>query len=568
MLASVERVLRGESAVLVDGEIERIMAKLRAAAEVWLREGAEMVTQLQLAPSQGRAPDSPGAANDAEDSDVIGQALHAAAHSRGALIDRVNATRLELASIKVKLAHVRHAATKEADAHAQAQAPTLAQLEEVREMAREAESGRDVAMMEMSRLIECAQRSEMALVAWQRQFEAVGDLGGLGGLGGQPPSSAPSNGSTPRAPAAGLESAGGGRQRLWAILQLLRKLTDASNSQIVAMSALKVGANAAAADAEPPPSMEGGQSDAARGVGAAAGAQEGAQEGSAAPATADAATPRLSFDTALRLAVRRVMSKHASGGSRWMHVIAAAGAAQQGPTARASEITAMRKAKRRIQRLEFDLQTLDRAVQQSGLARQRIEARLAKELYFQQLLRQRTEPTPQQREAAKGRHDEAALQMNDLRVRAMTEAKSLQKEIAIALREREEEHSNRVRAQLRCTVQRLLQIGVDDESIVISRDAKGVPLPKARRLLRASNAINQTLLIDHHPHHRGSSPQLGSPLGSLAEEGKDDGEPEDGLELITRQLTRQATRKHNLRSTLRAARLLDAVKQIAPQGRG
>lgn len=104
LLATVERKLEAESAVLEPGARARLLAKLKASADNWLREAAETAAQLQLTQANSKAGGSEvdgaeggaeGAVAD-EDATAVSSALQAAAHSRGALVDRLNAGRLEV----------------------------------------------------------------------------------------------------------------------------------------------------------------------------------------------------------------------------------------------------------------------------------------------------------------------------------------------------------------------------------------------------------------------------------------------------------------------------------------
>ena len=52
VLQTINSILAAEAAVLVRGEKERLMAKLRSVAEAWLREAAEMGAALKVSVHQ------------------------------------------------------------------------------------------------------------------------------------------------------------------------------------------------------------------------------------------------------------------------------------------------------------------------------------------------------------------------------------------------------------------------------------------------------------------------------------------------------------------------------------
>ena len=83
-LEAIEHFLNKDAKMLKPGEKERIMSKLRAETEVWLRESTELSKTL-LKP-------------ETVDGEALALALNAAANSRGGLMDRVNSKRLELSA--------------------------------------------------------------------------------------------------------------------------------------------------------------------------------------------------------------------------------------------------------------------------------------------------------------------------------------------------------------------------------------------------------------------------------------------------------------------------------------
>lgn len=135
---------------------------------------------------------------------------------------------------------------------------------------------------------------------------------------------------------------------------------------------------------------------------------------------------------------------------------------------RASAATEIRKAERRLAKLSAEVQTCDRVLENAVASRRRIESRLSRELYFQELLKRRTTPsaiaasvrpgaTAAEKTSAAAEAEARAERMNDLRVRAMAEARSLELELDAALLKRETERAASVRTQMRGTVQRMMK---------------------------------------------------------------------------------------------------------------
>jgi len=156
----------------------------------------------------------------------------------------------------------------------------------------------------------------------------------------------------------------------------------------------------------------------------------------------------------------------------------------------------IRKKEVRLQRLAAELQTCERAIDQARQARQRVEVRLAKELYFQQLFRTKvecharrpsTEAPPTLEDSLKeGKSPSdlhvAAVAMNNLRLKAEAEARRLRRELDVVLRAHQEEISARLRAQLRAAVSRLAkqtegQHGAADGSMAGDASALGTEQP-------------------------------------------------------------------------------------------
>ena len=408
-LETLERLLDVDKHVLEAGAKERIMAKLRSAADTWLREAVGLGAKLaSLQPRQ--------ASGGGEDGDKhVSRAIQAAAHSRGALVDRVNALRLELASLKVKLAHVGGATTREAEAARIAHEAQLSELSELQRAEGDSILARDGALAEMSELIRCAHEAEAGLLAVQRH-EAYERLS-------VPP--AIDDGSTEvegAAPAGGGGGGGGGggwrAQQLSGVIDLMRDVASSGGA----------------------PAPESETSDAPRGA--------------------------LGTDTALRLAVRRVSIRREQNTGRWMQLVQTASAdekhAQSVAEQGASELTAIRQAERKLRKLEVELSTCQRAVSQSDTAKKRVEARLAKELYFQKLFREGIADHSVVDGVVAPAREKQMLKMSQLRLRAEKEAKQLSKELRVALTTREEEHSARIRAQIQGAVRRMMLASHDE----------------------------------------------------------------------------------------------------------
>ena len=125
-----------------------------------------------------------------------------------------------------------------------------------------------------------------------------------------------------------------------------------------------------------------------------------------------------------------------------------------------------------------ELRTVERAVEGASAARRRVDARLAQELYFQALFRRKVNSVagtpaadgkPAMRPSELGvrqltaqEAQQAVGQMNDLRLVAEGEARRLHAELDETLKRLEEEHAARLRVQLKGTVFRLLQKGIDN----------------------------------------------------------------------------------------------------------
>jgi hypothetical protein len=135
-------------------------------------------------------------------------------------------------------------------------------------------------------------------------------------------------------------------------------------------------------------------------------------------------------------------------------------------TSNVSEAASIRQVERKTQRLHVELRACERAVEQSKGARRRIDSRLARELYFQQLLKQTIDQAPATKKNGAGAegsdHDKAVSKLNELRLRSEADAQRIALELRIGLQAREEEHTAKVRGQIRGVVRRLLQQGVED----------------------------------------------------------------------------------------------------------
>jgi len=232
----------------------------------------------------------------------------------------------------------------------------------------------------------------------------------------------------------------------------------------------------------------------------------------------------LSYDDALKLAARAVISKREASRGKWAGILSVAktrssggavlsagkaggpkagsSAGSTGSTAAAepSEGTRLRKLERKLIQLDAEEAAVRRAIEQSAAARRRVEARLANELYFQQLLKQKmsehgkppvapkpaaappflglkpkvgaaalpssTPSTPSTAPVASASAQQLShelLMMNELRTRSEAEALDLHRELEAVLKQREEEHTARLRSQLRGTVRRLLSEALEEE---------------------------------------------------------------------------------------------------------
>ena len=152
----------------------------------------------------------------------------------------------------------------------------------------------------------------------------------------------------------------------------------------------------------------------------------------------------------MRLAVRSVISKREERGGRWTQLLsaastasaaAAAEAAALDPNAGSAEQSAIKQTERRLHKLEAELRSCDRALEASKSASRRVESRLAKELYFQSLIKQQTPPVQPARPARPGadaKGSEASARavasrvMNELRLAAEDESRFLEKQVGAA----------------------------------------------------------------------------------------------------------------------------------------
>ena len=240
-----------------------------------------------------------------------------------------------------------------------------------------------------------------------------------------------------------------------------------------------------------------------------------------APVNAPVTAPVLSYDGALKLAARAVISKREASRGKWAGILSVAktrssggavlsagkaggpkagsSAGSTGSTAAAepSEGTRLRKLERKLIQLDAEEAAMRRAIEQSAAARRRVEARLANELYFQQLLKQKmsehgkppvtpkpaappflglkpkvgaaalpsstasTAPVASAQPLSQLSHE--LLAMNELRTRSEAEALDLHRELEAVLKQREEEHTARLRSQLRSTARRLISEALEEE---------------------------------------------------------------------------------------------------------
>jgi hypothetical protein len=262
-------------------------------------------------------------------------------------------------------------------------------------------------------------------------------------------------------------------------------------------------------------------------AGAAAAATAPGTAPGTAPSTAPSTAPVLSYDDALKLAARAVISKREASRGKWAGILSVAktrssggavlsagkaggpkagsSTGSTGSTAAAepSEGTRLRKLERKLIQLDAEEAAVRRAIEQSAAARRRVEARLANELYFQQLLKQKmsehgkppvapkpaaappflglkpkvgaaalpsstpstpsTASTAPVASASAQQPSHELLMMNELRTRSEAEALDLHRELEAVLKQREEEHTARLRSQLKGTVRRLISEALEEE---------------------------------------------------------------------------------------------------------
>ena len=181
----------------------------------------------------------------------------------------------------------------------------------------------------------------------------------------------------------------------------------------------------------------------------------------------------LSEDEAMRLAVQRVLSRREERSSRWMALLRNQNVKHELPpnpdTKTGNEVTERKRAERRLAKLEAELRSVERAVAEASTATVRCERQLARELYFEQLLRKQLLPAeeavaegagPQQQEAAKAK-------LSELLEKAQREAAALAPQIKLGLRQREAEHKAALREQVNGCARRLVDLGRDDVTDVL-----------------------------------------------------------------------------------------------------
>lgn len=497
-LAAVENMLKGEAAILRGGEHERIMSQVRIAADVWLRESQATATEIKLA-----SEDDTGTVRAIGDSDekaeigAAGRAMRASAHTRGALTDRVNSSRLELAKLQVKLAHMTQAYRSERRSLIRAKRLQQSHMDAAKQDAADAVRARDIALAEIGDIISCEKQAEAALMDWKRYEDAQQQT---------------------TACADAIPSDAGGTQE------------DSESG----LQAAPVGQG----------EVKAGEFEAMHQPGQAAASGSTEQAGSVAASKhtpANLPTAMSIADTAIMLAVQKVMAKRRQGGARWMDIIGAAKGRSVNEEAAVSDAAVIRQAERRLSQLRAELDTCKRAVNQSVAARHRVEMRLAKELYFQQLL---GGPIPAQIDGTKlsttvltDGQNAAALKMNELRLEAQENAHNLHPEIHLSLCAREKEHSARTRAQIRGTVRRIMQRALDE--------------PSDRAVLDCGE--NATPAVHHEDLQRppgGSDWELSNLEGRLARKIK---------------FEQESGKRRDLRAVLRAASCLEVMKSL-PRG--
>ena len=323
-----------------------IMDRFKATTEVWLREASLTWASLKLGPQDDEDGDGVGG-----DHEEIGAALHAASHGRGALVSRVNASRIELSALGVKLRHVLSGAAEEARVAAARRERKLADLRTIESHEVETQRGRDSAVALIASLIGCASRAEAALLEWLdaeaeeeeraaaaalMEGEESGGRGGKRGRGG-----------------GGGGGAGGGRfggRGSGAGLHRLGR--SSSSSSNVADESLRSAQFRATRERreEVVALLRQVQSG-------------GGGEKHKVPRPGD---DTLSEDEAMRLAVQRVLSRREERSSRWMALLRNQNVKHElppNPDAKTgNEATERKRAERRLAKLEAELRSVERAV--------------------------------------------------------------------------------------------------------------------------------------------------------------------------------------------------------------
>ena len=307
MLGAIEAALSVETeAGSLDGAARsRLDGALHRIVDEWLREAGEIASRLSLAPTAMRTS-APGERPPASDGDTgadgdagaerpsdpalelgrMGEALQAAASSRGALVERVHALRLEVGALKLKVSHVEESLRAQAKSRRGAASERRAEALAVRRATSGHRSSRDEMLAIMAELNACAAQASRSLGSWRSEGRRVMQ--------------------------SDTSHAGAGSSRARRLLQLdgvqpLVERLDAITSGTTAeqgQKAMGLAAKFAAKRAQSPTKRsattgEPAPSEPAAAIAAAA--AEGVGEGEGASA--------MGIDVALRLAVRRVMAR-------------------------------------------------------------------------------------------------------------------------------------------------------------------------------------------------------------------------------------------------------------------
>jgi len=248
---------------------------------------------------------------------------------------------------------------------------------------------------------------------------------------------------------------------------------------------------------------------------------------------------------------------------------------------KASEATAIKQAEKKLRRLEGELHTLERAATQSENAKQRVESRLAKELYFQQLFRQgiehqRKHEGPWKDGTALNEREQMIIKMNELRKRAETEARKISNELHVALKMREEEHSARLRETIQGCTRRILNEGIDEfaeklHSTPLTGAAAAATLTRLQSMHHMSATSAAAVFSTGASRHASSAglnraqPAAKSPTGTQSVEQHDSEPLLSGLQQVLSQSPSEHRRRSNLRAAVRATNMYNVLESLVEE---